>query len=180
MRIVRRRAFGPFVPIQERDTCRLAPLALGAAVLVPDGPDEGAVAELDDIGAPVGSDVPLMPELGALAIDVDDPPAVGVVIAGGVDATDPVVGGVGVGRGLGRVVDGGGGSFGTVTVEVSWGRAVVGTVIVVTPGIGTETAAACPARRPQAANPTRTAAVLICAITPFGRKWLRHRAGREQ
>ena len=31
--------FGPLVPIQERDTCRLAPLALGAAVLVPEGPD---------------------------------------------------------------------------------------------------------------------------------------------
>jgi hypothetical protein len=100
-------------------------------VLVPDGPDEGAaVAELDDIGAPVGSDGPLMPELGALAIDVDDPPAFGVVIAGGVEATDPVVVGVGVGRGLGRVVDGaeggfgrvvdgGGGSLGTVTVEVT-------------------------------------------------------------
>lgn len=189
--IVRRRAFGPFVPIQERDTCRRAPLALGADVPVPEGPDEGAVAELDDIGAPVGSDVPLMPEPGALAIDVDDPPAVAVVIAGDVDATDPVVGGVGVGRGLGRVVDGagggfgrvvdgGGGGFGTVTVEVNWGRVVVGTVTVVTPGIGTETAAACPARRPQAVTPTRTAAVLICAITPFGRKWLRPRTGREQ
>jgi len=155
-------------PIQERDTCRCPPLALAADVLVPDGSDEG-VAELDDIGAPVGTDVPLRPKPGALAIGVDDPPAVGVVTAGGVDATD-----------LGRVVDGGGGSFGTVTVEVSWGRVVVVTVTVVTPGIGTETAAACPARRPQAVSPTRTAAVLICAITPFGRKWLRPRAGREQ
>jgi hypothetical protein len=172
------------------------------AVPVPDGPDEGAAAELDDTGDPVDSGVPFMPKPWALAIDVDDPPTVGAAIGRGADATDPVVGRVGVGRGLGRVVDGagggfgrvvdggggsfgrvvdgGGGSFGTVTVEVGRGRVGVVTVVVVTPGIGTETAVACPARRPQAANPIRTAAVLICAITPFGRNWLRPRAGREQ
>ena len=216
MRIVRRRAFGPLVPIQERDVCRCAPFALVPAELAPDGlpvalppgdqvPDDVAAAELDDTPGPVDSDVPLTPDPGALAIDGDDPPSVGVAVADGVDVTDPVVGRVGVGGGFGRVVDGaggsfgrvvdggggsfgtvvdgGGGSFGTVTVEVGRGRVGVVTVMVVTPGMGTETAVACPARRPQAANPIRTAAVLIwpqlhSAENGCGLRWVGNNGAR--
>jgi hypothetical protein len=119
-----------------------------------------------------------MPTIGVDPATVGFAPTVGVVGAGavGVGVVDPSFGTVGVGAGFGRVVDGAGGGFGTVTfgtvtvgagggfgtvtVGVGRGRVEVVTVTVVTPGMGTETAKACPARRPQAANPIRTAAVL--------------------
>jgi hypothetical protein len=122
---------------------------------------------------------------------VDVAPTVGAAGTDGVGVVDPSFGTAGAGAGFGRVVDGAGGGFGTVTagaggglgtvtVAVGRGRVEVVTVTVVTPGMGTETASAWPARRPEAANPTRTAAVLICATTPLGQKWLRPLAGREQ
>jgi hypothetical protein len=184
VKIVRRRAFGPLVPIHERDACRGAPVVLGAAALVPGGlpgvplpageppdgeppddppPDGLAVEEPDPTGVPADSAAPLTADLGVLTVGVD-PPTVGVA--------DPGFGTVGVGAGFGTVVEGVDGGFGTVTVGVGggFGRVTVGigsgrvgvvTVVVVTPGIGTLTARARPETRPIAANPTRTAAVLM-------------------
>ena len=178
MRIVRRRAFGPFVPIQERDTCRRAPV-LGVAPLVPEAlagvplpdgepPDGPAVEEPDATGVPVDNGDPLTADpLTAgpwvvLTVGVD-PPTVGVA--------DPGFGTVGVGTSFGhrggrwrrlwKVTVGGGGGFGRVTVGIGSGRVGVVTVVVVTPGIGTLIARARPERRPIAANPTRTAAALM-------------------
>jgi hypothetical protein len=183
VRIVRRRAFRPLVAIQERDASRRAPFVPAAAALAPDGlpvalppgaglPDGVAVAVLAATRDPVDSDVPLTCDPPALTVGVD-PLTVGAGGAEGVvGVADPGFGRAGAGGGFGTVVDGAGGgfgtvtvgaggSFGTVTVEVGRGSGAVVTVTVVTPGMGTETARACPATSPQAANPIRTAAALI-------------------
>jgi molecular chaperone DnaJ len=121
------------------------------------------VEEPDATGVPVDGAAPLAADPGVLTVGVD-PPTVGVA--------GPGFGTVGVGASFGTVVEGAGGGFGTVTVGAGggFGRVTVGigrgrvevvTVTVVTPGIGTVTARACPDRRPIAANPTRTAAALM-------------------
>ena len=97
-------------------------------------------------GAPVDGAVPLTAGPWVLTVGVD-PPTVGVADAGfgtvGVGVSfGPVV--EGAGGGFGTVTVGTGGGFGTVTVGVGSGRVEVVTVTVVTPGIGTVTATACP------------------------------------